>query len=179
MDTILVNGALSIYAYLQGFYLSGGMMSTVLINSGIGKNANETDSITMELHEITTPFNTVWSETTLLSTTGNLGLSIPSNVLNKSWYVVLKHRWHVATRSAIPVFFSNNTSYDFRSDNTQAFGNNLANLSDGNWALFAGDINQDSAVDALDYVMMDPDIVQGNSGYLASDLNGDGSVDIF
>ena len=178
LNTIPVNGDLTIYAYLQGFYSGGGTMATVLINSGIGNNANETDSITVELHEITTPYNAVWSETTLLSTTGNLGLSIPSNMLNQSWFVVLKHRSHVATWSALPVFFGSNTSYDFRSDNTQAFGNNLANLGDGNWALFAGDINQDSAVDALDYVIMDPDIVQGNSGYLASDLNGDGSVDI-
>jgi hypothetical protein len=45
--------------------------------------------------------------------------------------------------------------------------------------LYSGDINQDGSIDAFDYLVQEPDIINGNSGYLHTDLNGDGAVDAF
>jgi hypothetical protein len=44
--------------------------------------------------------------------------------------------------------------------------------------MYSGDINQDGSIDISDYLVMDPQIQNGDGGYLASDLNGDGAVDI-
>jgi hypothetical protein len=46
------------------------------------------------------------------------------------------------------------------------------------WAIFTGDINQDGSVDISDYLVLDPDIQNGNGGYIVTDLNGDGASDI-
>ena len=51
-------------------------------------------------------------------------------------------------------------------------------LEPGAYGLLTGDINQDESIDVLDYLLLDTDIVNGNSGYYATDLNGDGSVDV-
>ena len=45
------------------------------------------------------------------------------------------------------------------------------------FAIYSGDINRDGAVDALDYVDLDPSIQAGDGGYVSGDLNGDGAVD--
>ena len=85
------------------------------------------------------------------------------------------------TWSANPVTMAAVTAYNFSSAQAQAYGTpgNLVEtpLGSGQWAIYSGDINQDLSIDAQDYLLLDPDIIAGNSGYLTTDLNGDGSVD--
>jgi hypothetical protein len=45
--------------------------------------------------------------------------------------------------------------------------------------MYGGDVNQDLTIDAFDYLLQDPDIVIGASGYVDTDLTGDGFVDAF
>jgi hypothetical protein len=73
---------------------------------------------------------------------------------------------------------NNGILYSFSSASGQAYGNNQKEVAPNTWAIFTGDINQDNAVDISDYLIMDPDIQNGNGGYLNTDLNGDGATDI-
>ena len=45
------------------------------------------------------------------------------------------------------------------------------------WAIYNGDINQDGAIDGLDFLDLDTSIQNGEGGYAVGDLLGDGSVD--
>ena len=45
------------------------------------------------------------------------------------------------------------------------------------WAFYCGDINQDSTVDALDFLALDPSIQNGDYGYITGDLDGNGVAD--
>jgi hypothetical protein len=53
----------------------------------------------------------------------------------------------------------------------------LVDFSPVRYAFYAGDVNQDYAVDGSDLAMIDNDAYIFVSGYLASDLNGDYFVD--
>lgn len=102
---------------------------------------------------------------------------------NNSYYLVVKHRNALETWSAYPVHLNYTGTqalyYDFTITASQAFGSNQHQFSLLATAIFSGDINQDGSIDAFDYLMLDPDIVNGSSGYLDTDLNGDGVIDAF
>lgn len=171
---------LNLKAYLQGYYNTGsGQMNDVLYMEGQYNSASSvTDTITVELHETTSPFALKFSSKTLLYQNGQAIIKGKGH-LGQSYYVVIKHRNHLETWSAMPVTLSSNTTFDFTISNNQAYGQNEVAVQNGVYALYSGDLNQDGAVDAFDYVVLDPDIYDGASGYLATDLNGDGSVDVF
>jgi hypothetical protein len=84
----------------------------------------------------------------------------------------------IQTWSSAPVLITLNTQYDFTTTASSAFGNNLKSLTDGNFALYSGDVNQDGTVDILDITIVDNDATAFAFGYNASDCNGDGSSDI-
>lgn len=69
--------------------------------------------------------------------------------------------------------------YDFAASASQAYGENQLELEANTFGIYSGDVNQDMVIDAFDYLMIEPDIIDGNSGYLITDLNGDGVVDAF
>jgi hypothetical protein len=47
----------------------------------------------------------------------------------------------------------------------------------GIYVMYSSDINQDLAIDAFDYLLLDPDVINCLYGYLATDLTSDGYVD--
>ena len=68
--------------------------------------------------------------------------------------------------------------YDFTTAANKAYGNNeIDALNENIWSMYNGDLNQDGAIDANDYLLLDIDLQGFASGYYASDLNGDGTVD--
>lgn len=165
--------------YLQGYYLGNGYMTPTLSNEGWLNPITDVDSVTIELHDTLSPFVVVASFTGILHTNGNMECYFPSNVNGSRYYIVVKHRSSIETWSAEPVLISTSCSYIFSSHVTKAYGNNMMEVESNVWAFYSGDINQDGAIDAFDYILLDPDIIFGNSGYLTTDLNGDGSVDAF
>lgn len=159
---------LDLKAYLQGYYQQAGFMTG-------------SDSLTVELHENlpSTNYPVVASFTGLLQTNGTMPCNFPSSVLGKSCYIVLKHRNSLTTWSATPITLTASNNYDFSNLSSKAFGSNQVEVEPAIWAMYAGDLNQDGTIDVFDFIQMEPDIVNGNSGYIVSDVNGDGAADVF
>jgi hypothetical protein len=185
-DSVLVtvnacNVNLNTTAFLQGYYIGGGMMNTVLFNQGEETNASTTnsDSVTIELHEDVAGYPLVGSFTGLMQTNGNIACSFPPSCMNKLCFIALKHRNAIETWSSDPVLVSYNTNYDFSLAANKAFGDNQIELEPGVWGLYSGDVYHDGAIDAFDYLLLDPDVINGAFGYVTSDITGDGIVDAF
>lgn len=66
--------------------------------------------------------------------------------------------------------------YDFTSSAASAYGSNLV-LKSGVYCVYSGDVNQDGTVDGTDTQLIDNDSYNFNSGYLATDVNGDNFTD--
>ena len=66
-------------------------------------------------------------------------------------------------------------TYDFRTDNSKAFGNNMmpVDVTQIRHAIYSGDVNQDGSVNALDISEIDNDVFNFSSGYIGSDVTGD------
>ena len=68
-------------------------------------------------------------------------------------------------------------NYDFTSDVSKAYGNNLI-LKGTKYCIYSGDTNKDGVVDASDLSVVDNEAFIGSSGrFLIADLNCDNIVD--
>lgn len=173
------NANLTVKAFIEGYYIGAGQMQPVLTNQGQSTTvANQCDVATIELHSATSPYPLVQTATVPILTNGTMNHTF-NLVVGQSFYIAVKYRNGVQLWSANPVAMINTLTYDFTTAANKAFGNNQVQLATSVWGMYSGDINQDMAVDAFDYVLLDADLVAGASGYLNTDLNGDGSVDAF
>lgn len=168
--------ALNLKLYIQGYYTGASTMNPVLFNQGVGSSTITSDSITVSLYDPIT-LQMVSSVHTLLQTNGTAICSFPLQYGN--YFIGVKNRTSTETWSATPITFLASTSYDFSTQSNKAYGSNQAQVENGIWAFYSGDINQDLSIDAFDYLILDPDITAGSFGYLSTDLNGDGLVDAF
>jgi hypothetical protein len=113
-----------------------------------------------------------------LSTTGSATVHVPSNFTG-SYYVTVKNRNHIETVTSAPIDLTNPlVNYNFTTNVNKAFGDNLKTLEPGVFGIYAGDPNNDGAVDALDLLAVQNDATLFNTGYLNTDLNGDGAIDV-
>lgn len=166
---------LNLTCLLQGYYYNG-QMQPVLLNQGADTSAQVTDTIVVELHEPLPPYGLIQSTTHLLQRDGSVQCVWPPFV--DTAYLVIRHRNHVETWSAYPeILDASPLNYNFTLQANKAFGDNQAYLSNGSFALFTGDINQDGVVDGLDYNDWEADNSNFAYGYLSTDLSGDGIVD--
>ena len=170
---------INLKAYLQGYYVGGGMMQSVLLNQAvIGAIGTQADSIQVEIYNGTT-FALVGSTKTVLMTNGTASATL--NGSNGNYFIAIRHRNSVLTWSAVAVALSAATpvSYDFSISPNQSFSGMAADdYSELIYSIYSGDINQDEYVDANDYPYFDIDNSFGLCcNYYATDLNGDGYVD--
>ncbi len=169
--------------FIQGYYSGGGLMEvagagTLFIDGVPGATATDADTVTISAMDPTPPYALVQERQGILHTDGTISVTFNSPVVaGNSYYMKLYHRNSVETWSAAPVLMSPVTSYNFSTAATQAFSGNQADLGDGNFAIYTGDINHDGAVDGSDFLELDPSIQNGDGGYAPGDLNGDGAVD--
>ncbi len=182
--TILVipcaSSILTLSAFLQGYYIGSNTMNSTLSNEGAPNPTNHTDTITVELHNATSPYALAQSAQVILLTDGTATCTFPAAVIGTYYYIVVKHRNSIETWSSNPVLCTSAFSYDFTDNVNKAYGDNLAELEAGIFAIYTGDINQDGYIDGFDYPMFDDDSQNNVSGvYVATDLNGDGYVDGF
>ncbi|MBL7773229.1 MAG: M4 family metallopeptidase [Chitinophagaceae bacterium] len=173
------NAVLNVKAFIEGYYIGGNTMNSVLNNQGLPNPLSHADSLTVELHQATAPYATAYTFKGVQSVNGNMTCTFPGAAIGTSYYLVLKHRNAIETWSASPVVAASSFSYDFSNNITKAYGSNQASLGGGVFGLFSGDLNQDMTIDVFDYLVLDPDVVAGSGGYLNTDVNGDGSVDVF
>jgi len=165
-------------AYLEGIY-ENSKLKKVWGENAVYFDSDTADLITVELRD-TADFSQkfISPNNTSIDTNGFIKMKVRVS-LNQQYYIVLKHRNHIETWSAVPIVFSNDSIYyDFTTLGNNAYGNNMKQIESGKFALFVGDVNQDGVVDITDLVDMDIDLTNGSSGYIVYDLNGDGVVDI-
>ena len=105
---------LNLQLYIEGLYNSGGTMQSVLLNAGKTINALMVDTITVELHQSTSPYSLVESATAVLQVDGTCSLSYSSSRTGNSYYVVVKRKGSVETWSKLPVAFTSSTNYSFK-----------------------------------------------------------------
>ncbi len=70
------------------------------------------------------------------------------------------------------------TNYDFTLAANKTYGNNLLEIMLGVFAFYSGYINQDVSIDLLNLGDIETDINNFEFGYFATDINGDGNVDL-
>lgn len=146
--------------YLEGFY---------------NGTTQVRDTIKVYLANSTSPYAFRDSSRVYLEENGT-GTTSFQNAPNGNYYIVIKHRNHIETWSALPQFFQTGTivNYDFTTGSNKAYGNNMKQVGSV-WVLWGGDINQDGSVDPADYTAY---ITQfGKDGYISSDLNGNDYAD--
>jgi N-acetylneuraminic acid mutarotase len=163
---------------LEGLYNGLGTMRQAFDEfGGPHFTAPTADQITIELHDALNYANIVYSTSAVnLSTSGTATVIVPL-VYNGSYYITVKHRNSVETTTAAAVSFAGSTiNYSFGNP-ANVFGGNLGLMIDNYYVVYAGDVNQDGAVDSGDFTPVDNDASAYLSGYLVTDINGDGSVD--
>ena len=72
------------------------------------------DTITVELHNSISPFELEYSLKNIIDVNGSGQFIFPSQVLSKSYYIVIRHRNSITIWSKEPVYFDeHNMYYDF------------------------------------------------------------------
>ncbi len=175
---------LTLKTYLEGYYIGNGLMAATLFDLGRSSNSTATDSIDVSLWNSGSLGNTIANFVAkgVLQTNGLTTLLFPGAAIGGSFYISVKHRNSLETWSASPVNFStDSTSYDFTTGLNKAFSDgvnpSMKPLSDGKYALYGGDVNQDGTVDGGDMNEVDNNSSIAAFGYDNSDANGDGATD--
>ena len=107
------NVTLNLKVFIQGFYLNNGIMNAVVdpIN-----NPTLCDTIIVELHNASSPYNLEHSVKNTIDVNGNGQFIFPADVLTHSYYIVVRHRNSIETWSKTPVLFNGAVvNFDFTS----------------------------------------------------------------
>ncbi|HRH66603.1 MAG TPA: hypothetical protein PLU53_09935, partial [Bacteroidia bacterium] len=174
---------LDLKLYIQGFYTGGGWMNNhnvggCLFVDGLSMDSADADTVFVSAMNSGYPFDLVDRQAAILKTDGNLRIVFGDSVKTGiAYYLRITHRNSLETWSAAPVLMTANTNYDFSSAAAKAYGDNLADLGDGKFGLYSGDINQDGIIESGDYSAVENSSQVFLSGYFADDLTGDGLVE--
>ncbi len=172
----MANKTLNLKLYLEGLYSGVGQMRKAQGSSG-DAFPGYADKLSIELRNASTGIAEYTLSNVLISSSGQVSGSIPQQY-SASYYIAVKHRNSIETCTSSPVSFTgSNISYDFSTAPSQAYGNNMKDLGDGRYGLYAGDVNQDGTIDALDLITIDNGAAAFLNAYLPADANGDGKVD--
>jgi FG-GAP-like repeat len=156
---------LNLKALIQGFY-------------NPASNKMVKDSVRIYLRSSSSPYSVVDSAPAILDSNGVGNFTFPNAVNTVPYYIIIRHRNGLETWSSSGnSFTSGNLSYDFTLSSSRAYGNNQI-LKGTKYCIYNGDVNQDGTIDLSDLGLIDNDVYNFNSGYVAADLNGDGIVDI-
>lgn len=164
------NPVLDVVLFIEGYYLGGGQMKSVL-------SPGTCDTVILELHNNISPFNIIHTVKNVISTSGIGMFNLPGFLFNNNYYVVVYNRHSLSAWSSAPVLIGMNNSYDFSTTDLNTYGRNIKNLSDGNFALFSGDINRDGQINLLDFNEIKNASQLFLSGYLIHDLTGDNLIE--
>ncbi|NVO18052.1 MAG: hypothetical protein HXX13_00035 [Bacteroidetes bacterium] len=171
------NKCLDLSVLIQGLYNTTTHKMKSAVANCSGMEDAMADNIQVELHNAAN-YSTVELTRPVvdLSLAGLAKVPVPLS-MNSSYYITVRYRNAVAITSSTPV--SINTSgaaYNFTDLSSRAFNNSMVQMSDGKWAMYSGDVNQDGLVDFSDMILVDNDAVASLVGYLPTDCNGDGLV---
>ena len=176
-DTITINGnftgngtkcnssfglVLHLTAFLQGYTNTGGTAMNFAPSP-----------VTVELHNATTPWGLVESQTGALSTAGVGTFTFANAASGTNYYIAVKTWNTVETWSASGQSFTSGAlSYDFTSAATQAYASNMMQIG-SKWCLYSGDVNQDGYINLTDLNQVNNDSYNQVRGVVVTDLTGD------
>jgi len=101
------------------------------------------------------------------------GVYVNNVVSGMDYFVVIRHRNHLAVMSSTAVIIPNTNSHDFSQVANVMQGNTqVTAMADGNYALFAGDFNSDGIVNVQDFNGYGLEISNVNQ-YMDSDFSLD------
>ncbi len=96
-----------------------------------------------------------------------------------SYYVIIRHRNHLAVMSddVVALNTSSSTLHDFTLGSGKYYGSNgCINVGDSNWGMVAGDVDQNGEITTSDYTLWYNSSRAGDSGYVAGDIQCDYEV---
>ncbi len=171
------NTQVRVKLYIQGYYRKHGEMLPALYNQGKKTDIHVTDTIQVIVHANRYPYKVLESCQAILTVNGYAKCHFKR--VKRSGYISIRSRNALETWSSHPVNM-NRTSvlFDFTTNSEKAFGQNMIEAEKGVWAFFSGDINQDGFIDEYDYSILEKAIKDYAFGWVRTDVNGDGNVDL-
>jgi hypothetical protein len=174
---------LNIKALLEGYYRGSDSLASLLFDLGNGISETESDSIQVFLWRNNGSQNFNYEFNAIIKTDGNIHLILPDSLRGFAFYIGLKHRNHLETWSSHLVEISYSTTYSFADDVANALSDGvnpgMKSIGANQFALYAGDVNQDGTIDLFDMQQAENDASSFLFGYESSDVNGDGVSDLF
>lgn len=174
---------LNLKVMIEGYYQGNGIMQAAVDPI---LYPNLCDTLTVELHRAIFPYPVIYSAIGTINITGEGSFAISGAAFGSFFYPVVKHRNALETWSSSPILFYDNVFYDFSNAKNKAYGDNLSDMNDGNFALFSGDISdaqtasvgiQDGVIESQDYGDMENAVYITLLGYKTEDITGDGVVE--
>jgi hypothetical protein len=111
----------------------------------------------------------------ILSLTGDTVITLGAQIIPDNYYVIIRHRNHIAIMSANPTFLSSSSELlDFTESNYVYLGFDAALLNNGKYGMYPGDADKNGAINISDYQLFQNSSVFAETGYLGSDFNLDG-----
>lgn len=190
----------SIKAYLGGAYIGNASMRTDLYDNGLVPDVqpyyispwnyngeecidqlpnNMVDWVLLELRNASDANVVVEQKAAILLSNGDIvdandtGVSFFNIENNESYYIVVRHRNHVAVMSSVAVPLPNPNPYNFGADVSYAAGiGQLQASSDGTFTLHAGDMNSDGIISVDDF-----NIYTNQAATINTYTNGDCNLD--
>lgn len=168
---------LNLTVFIEGLYNTNGQMNQANGETGPQFGPGIADQITVELHNANNYSVIELSVPNVnLGTNGSATITIPASFAG-TYYLTVKHRNSVETTSAEPVSFSGPViDYVFLSP-VDVYGGNLLQMTDGQYVIYGGDVNQDGITDTADFSPIDNDQNNYVEGYVVTDVDGSGIVD--
>lgn len=105
------------------------------------------------------------------------GVRFPELTVGNAYYLVVRHRNHLAILAANTAIVPNATPYDFTEPVNVAGVGQLADLGDGEWGMLAGDFDSDGVVTVADFNLYSSQASLINF-YLDGDCNLDRTVSV-
>jgi hypothetical protein len=170
---------INLSVFLEGLYNNGGLMRKAQDEFGDHFPGTVADQITGELHDASNYATVIYNAGLIdLNMDGTATVSIPSTY-SGSYYLTIKHRNSIEITSALPVDLSGGVlDYNFATNLSNTYGDNLKAMGEGIYAIYGGDVDQDTGIGVSDMVLVDNQSAEFGVGYIPEDVDGDGGVGV-
>jgi hypothetical protein len=170
---------INLSVFLEGLYNNGGLMRKAQDEFGDHFPGTVADQITVELHDASNYATVIYNAGLIdLNMDGTATVSIPSTY-SGSYYLTIKHRNSIEITSALPVDLSGGVlDYNFATNLSNTYGDNLKAMGEGIYAIYGGDVDQDTGIGVSDMVLVDNQSAEFGVGYIPEDVDGDGGVGV-
>lgn len=104
---------LNLRVFIEGFYMGGNSMQSVLLNADAGTDPLIADTVIIQLHDPSDPSITVSSDSAVLDIDGWAHVNNAPAIAGGTYYISVLTRNGIETWSKLPVTIGTNTTFDF------------------------------------------------------------------